>query len=51
VSVGPHAVGGGECTTLRRIEKRPASQLITLLVSPEVFRENGGFAQRAEANE
>jgi hypothetical protein len=51
VSVGPHAVGGGECTTLPGTEKRPASQLITLLVSPEVFRENGGFAQRAKANE
>jgi hypothetical protein len=33
------------------MEKRPASQLITLLVSPEVFRDNGGFAQRPEANE
>jgi hypothetical protein len=33
------------------MEKRPASQLITLLVSLAVFRENGGFAQRAEANE
>jgi hypothetical protein len=27
------------------------SEHITLLVRPEVFRENGGFAQRAEANE
>jgi hypothetical protein len=46
-------VGGGDCITLRPLEKRPNSPIAhgPLLVSAGIFRENARFCVPPRANE